>query len=72
MKHQFATPLGADLFALMADMTRPTQQQLAEAYEGIPLIPTPEDINRMAAIEEERFTEGRIHRHNFRQSPHGD
>jgi len=48
------------------------QELLREAHEGIERIePTHEDINRMAAIEEERFTEGRIRRPRI-PSPHWD
>ena len=65
--HQFSSPLARDLFALGASTM---QEQLAEAWEGVPRYePTPEDINRMAAIEDEKPTEGRI-KCPPRQNPH--
>ena len=46
------------------------QKQLAEVLDEIePYVPTPEDLNRMAAEWEETFTEGRRKR-PFPQSPH--
>lgn len=36
--------------------------QLEEAYQGVPLPTlTPEDVNRLAAEDDERRTEGRCH-----------
>lgn len=53
--------LAADLFSLLAHTHKPTQKDYEEAFDGVPRFePTAEDLNRMAAIEDERRTEGRI------------
>lgn len=62
--HQFSSPLARDLFSLGASTM---QDQLAEAWEGVPRYePTAEDLNRAAAIKDETFSEGRISRTQFR------
>lgn len=67
--HRFSSPLARDLFSLGASTM---QAQLAEAWEGVPRYePTAEDLNRMAAIEDEKRTEGRI-KCPPRQNPHCD
>lgn len=49
----------------------PFQKQLAEAFQGVPPPTlTAEDVNRLAAIDEEKHTEGRIHRRPDRTNPH--
>lgn len=61
--HKFNSALGRDLFSLGASMSRPvTQKMLQEAYEGEPwpVIPTEQEINRLAAIDAEKISEGRI------------
>ncbi len=46
------------------------QRLLAEANHGVPFVgPTTDEINRMAAQDEERFTEGRQRRPS-RPNPH--
>ncbi len=55
-------PEGVDLSTFQAN--------LAEAYKDVPRYePTAEDMNRMAAIEDEKRSEGRTMR-AFRTNPH--
>lgn len=68
--HRFNSPLARDLFALGASTM---QEQLAEAWEGVPESETrltPEEVNRLAAEWDERKSEGRMmrpYRVNFKE-----
>ncbi len=75
-QHQFASPLGRDLFAMFAPIqtehARATQQELAEVLEGEPMPRLTEaEVNHLATLHAENRSEGRTIR-PFRQSPHGE
>ncbi len=64
----FRTVLSMELFAQAAENL---QRLLAEANQGVPWgEPTPEEIDRLAAIDDEKKSEGRTmrpFRHNFKE-----
>jgi hypothetical protein len=55
----------------MAQAYRPYTAEEKAALASYPHFPlTPEDVNRMAALEEETHTEGHVSRRPFRTNPH--
>jgi len=66
------SPLAAHIFAIAQPTLHAqlTAEALKEVLEGEPQRErlSPEDVNILAGRSEEVFTEGRVHRHDFRRN----